>query len=495
MTLASTTPALPIAAAIRWWALLRGLSLPGALALLLAAAPAWDAAPWLADLRQLRVAIDRDYPNRDWLVREREVDLDRLFDRAAEAIRAGQDDGDARRAFEALVKRFNDGHVELRWPVAAAAADVESSPPPATAAAFCAAHGYAAGQVTAGTAAAIPGYRSIDGGGALAAGLVAAGGARIGVVRIGSFDPHGYPSLCERAVADAGIAPGRPCDEACEDRLLTRGYALLTLGLVTAVERLRAAGAEVLMVDITRNGGGSEWAEAAARIVAPVPLRSAPLAVLRDRARVDRWRDLAATLRKEARAIAGDRALLTDLAGRAERIADSLAPCDGAGCARLVSTGFASGLLAELPAGRFDGKPWGPLVFSPAQYPYRDSVWPGPLIVLVDDETWSAAEQFAALLQDNGAAVVMGTRTGGAGCGHLDGNTPLVLSHSRAELELPNCARFRKDGSNEVGGIVPDVATGVRWNDGSAFAGRLTLARLPEAVAKARLLAKRRHRR
>jgi C-terminal processing protease CtpA/Prc len=42
------------------------------------------------------------------------------------------------------------------------------------------------------------------------------------------------------------------------------------------------------------------------------------------------------------------------------------------------------------------GKDWGVLVFSPAQFPYHDGVWDGPLIVLVDQETWSAAEEFAA---------------------------------------------------------------------------------------------------
>jgi C-terminal processing protease CtpA/Prc len=124
-------------------------------------------------------------------------------------------------------------------------------------------------------------------------------------------------------------------------------------------------------------------------------------------------------------------------------------------------------------------------VFNPAQFPYRDSVWQGPLIVLVDSETWSAAEQFTALLQDNKAAIVMGTRTGGAGCGNLYGNDPITLLQSGAKFELPNCVRFRRDGTNEVGGVVPDVTTGVRWNDGPTFAGRLTNARLPEAVKQA----------
>jgi C-terminal processing protease CtpA/Prc len=113
------------------------------------------------------------------------------------------------------------------------------------------------------------------------------------------------------------------------------------------------------------------------------------------------------------------------------------------------------------------------------------SVWKGPLIVLVDSETWSTAEQFTALLQDNGAAVVMETRTGGAGCGKPDGNNPITLTQSGATLDLPNCVRFRWNGSNEVGSIVPDVSKGVRSNNGPSFAGLLTISRLPEVAERA----------
>lgn len=470
---------------------MRALLLPVALLLLAAAAPAvsWDPAPWLADLQQIRAAVDRDYPNRDWLTGTREANLDAMFERTAADIRAGRDDADARRALDALIRRFRDGHVELRWPEAASDDTSASPPPPATAAAFCAARGYDAGQVTAGTAAAMPGYRPIDSGSPLAAGLVDSDGTKVGVIRIGVFDPHGYPALCEQAVANARIVPAKPCDAACEDRLITEAYALLTRGLMTGVERLRTAGATVLMVDLTRNGGGSEWAEAAARIVSPRPLRSAPVMVMPAAHWVTNWRKLAATLRTEAgTANAADRAVLLDLAARADRTAERLAPCTGPDCKRLAQAGYGSGLLPALKAGSFDGKPWGPQVFSAAQFPYRDSVWQGPLIVLVDDETWSAAEQFSAVLQDNGAAVVMGTRTGGAGCGHLDGDTPVTLAHSKASLHLPNCARLRKDGTNEVNGIVPDVPTGVRWHDGARFAGQLTAAHLPEAITAAQRL-------
>lgn len=460
------------------------------LSCLAAAAPAWDPAPWLDDLAQVRTAIDRDYPNRDWLTGEREISLDRWFGRTADTIRASRSDADARRALDSLIERFNDGHVSIRWPTAAVTESGPAAPAvPSTVAAFCAARGYEAGQVTAGTAAALPGYHRIDGGGPFAAGTVRSGETTIGIVRIGVFSPQGYPTLCEQVVTTTQVAIDKICDATCEDRMVTEAYAVMTRGLMTTLEQLRAAGAQVLMVDLTRNGGGSEWAEAAARIVSPVTLRSAPLAVLRGEAWVRRWRELAAMLRKEARTAARvDRAMLFDLARQADATADGLTPCADISCPRLARAGFASGLLAELPAGGLDGRTWGPQVFSVAQFPYRDGVWAGPVIVLVDSETWSAAEQFTALLRDNDAAIVMGTRTGGAGCGHLYGGAPITLTHSKAKLELPNCARLRRDGSNEVSGIVPDVPTGVRWNDGAAYAGRLTAARLSEAVARAKAM-------
>jgi hypothetical protein len=264
----------------------------------------------------------------------------------------------------------------------------------------------------------------------------------------------------------------------------------MTRGLIATVERLRAAGADVLMIDLSGNGGGSEWAEAAARIVSPVSLRSAPVAVLRSPAQHAKWQALAKTLRHAAGAAnRADGPLLRDLAARAGVIARSLEACGQPICPSVVPAGYASGLLPTLPAGRFDGRSWGPLVFSAAQFPYVDGAWKGPVIVLVDDETWSAAEEFAALLRDNGAAIVMGTRSGGAGCGHMDGYEPITLAHSKAVLGLPNCVRYRKDGSNEVSGIVPDVPTGMRWNDGPSHAGRLTAARMPEAIAQARAMA------
>ena len=126
--------------------------------LLIGAAPVWNPSPWLADLKQFRSVIDRDYPNLDWLTGQREVSLDRWFARTADQIRQSSDDADARRAMDSLVERFNGGHLLLRWPAGTStAAEVGAAgtsamaASPMTIATFCAAKGYDAGQVTPGT--------------------------------------------------------------------------------------------------------------------------------------------------------------------------------------------------------------------------------------------------------------------------------------------------------------------------------------------------------
>ena len=449
--------------------------------------PAWSADPWLADLAQMRAALDEKYANLDWLIGEREVNLDALFERAAIRLRAARDDGGARAVFDRLIQRIGDGHVEIRWPAPPAPAPSGAAPP---APPLCRRLGYDAAQSTPGIAPALAGYRPVEAGEMFATGMVEAGGERVGILRIGVFQPQGGPGWCERAIAALAIDPERPCDEACADRILTWAYRRMTAEFEARIGRLRAEGARVLLVDISGNGGGSEWAEAAARSVSPVPLTSERRGFVRGEHWARQWRELAALLRDQAgSADAADRARLLRWAAEADAAERSAGPCPpGADCARTAQAGYATGLVGAAPAGAFADRPWAPYIFSPAQYPYQDHVWQGPLIVLVDQETWSAAEEFAAVLQDNRAAIILGARTGGAGCGHTNGGTPTHLSNSGATLELPDCVRLRADGSNEVRGIIPDELVGLRPSDGSRLKGALVSAALGRAVARAKAL-------
>ena len=94
--------------------------------------------------------------------------------------------------------------------------------------------------------------------------------------------------------------------------------------------------------------------------------------------------------------------------------------------------------------GTFD--PWGP--------PVPPGVNRLPLVLLVNEETHSAAEQFAALLRDNRKARLVGSTTSGTACGTFTSRgTGFTLPHSGARVHVPDCVRLRADGSSERRGI------------------------------------------
>ncbi|HEY0301015.1 MAG TPA: S41 family peptidase, partial [Rhizomicrobium sp.] len=159
------------------------------------------------------------------------------------------------------------------------------------------------------------------------------------------------------------------------------------------------------------------------------------------------------------------------------------APSD---CRWLGEGFFATGLLSTADPATLRGKPFAQTLYTPMQYPFTPGVWDGPLIVLVDRNSYSATEEFAATLQDNRAAIILGEPTGGAGCGHTDGGTPETLRNSGATLRMPDCVRLRADGGNESRGVQPDILIGFTPRDGAALKGKRFAEKLDEAVALAR---------
>lgn len=432
-------------------------------------AVAYDPAPWRADLVQMRRAIDRDYANLDWLTGERGFNLDQEFAATATRIDAAPGDEQARAAFDRLVRRMGDGHIDLSWPSSPPASAVaKAAPPPEP----CAAFGYDATKVLRGVADALPGYHALPGNEPFPAGTVTVDGARVGVLRIGLFEPAGYPDLCRAALAKT---PHATADEVTEI-----AYTRMTAALATRLTQLKAAGAQVLLVDLAGNGGGSEWAEAAARMVTGRKLHGARMAAMPNEA----WRASRIALAKQLREAARTTPSYRDrLLQQATAIELGARACS-THCPRLADNGFPTGVFDNPPA--LANLPYP--IDSIAQFKARRGVWKGPLVVVVDDESWSAAEEFAATLQDNRAAVIVGTRSGGAGCGHATGREAATLHHSGATLSLPDCVRYRRDGSNEVRGIVPDVPVAMRQNDSPLFKARLLSAALPVAIAAAKKL-------
>jgi hypothetical protein len=471
---------------MKGWGLLAALAAATAAPAL--AAP-FDPSPWLADLDQARQAFHDKYANLDWLENEREVDLDKLFDDLTRRLNQAQSQAQAMSVFNRLVLKVGDGHVDIRWPEPKAPATRAATGAPAPAPDLCGTIGYDQRQNTPGTAHGLSGYAELpSAGNPFKAGTIAVAGRKLGVLRIGVFQPQGFPALCRDAVQALKVPADQTCDDECQNKIVTITYQHLTEALEQRVRQLKAVGATILLVDITDNGGGSEWAEAAARIFSPKQLVSERRGFVRGEHWAKQWQFLASQLREQAaNAPKQDRERLLAWAAEADAaLREAQSPCPSSSC--IAKAGYATGLVGSARSGEFAGKHWAAHVFNPAQFPYHDGVWSGPLIVLVDQETWSAAEQFAAVLQDNKAAIIIGARTGGAGCGYTWGGMPTVLKNSGAVLKLPDCVRFRADGSNEVRGIIPDEAVAVRADDGARFRASLIAEKLPVAIARAQSL-------
>lgn len=430
----------------------------------------FDRQAWLEDLGEARAALSAKYAGLEWEVIERGVDLSAIFATAEDRIGHANNDWEARRAFEKLMDRFGDKHVLVRWP--------STKPPERSLGGLsCDGMGYTTEMQAEPLTAFLPGFVPVPlpVGNVFPTGVVARGLHRVGMIKIPVFMAQGFPSLCELAIDDIHIDRTRTCDEDCQGRIAGRAEYVLTTQFEAAIEAVKAAGANALLIDIAGNGGGTEWVGAASRMVTPVRLEGlrnyfvkGPLWL---RHFAQQKHDLENARRTARRA---DRELLTHLIEQvSEREREAREVCDAGAlwegtqpsCRRLGDAFFSTGLLSSADPGALRAKPWASLVFSPLQYPYREGVWRGPLLVVVDGRSASAAEHFAAELQDNHAAVIVGSPTAGAGCGHTDGGTPTRLSHSGGILEVSDCVRIRLNGQNLANGVQPDLLVGFRESD------------------------------
>lgn len=412
---------------------------------------------WLQDFQQLMDEMSSHYANLDSAIDDRKMDLPDLRRRTVESLKKAKSDEEARQALDSFMRAFGDGHASIDW-------RPQSSPSAAdTPKTLCERLRYRAREDTSGidfarlrefTPTRI---------------LKLSGDRRVGVIRILLFSHDIHPQLCQAAMKTLSLTDESACDFECEIRVQRAVSDLLTADLERQLEALRSAGATAILVDLTGNGGGTDWVEAAARVLTPVALQSQRLGFIRhphwEKQLQDRLNDVEHDLAAGAEPgepLLKARAILT------RSITKAAQTCDRSGvwldqpkrpdCSLVVSDSlFASGVMSYAKPGSVSEGWAKTTLFRRAEFSYREGVNRLPLYVLVDQRTASASEQFTALMQDNKAATIVGQHTRGAGCGHTNGGIPTTLKNSGARVALPDCARFRADGSNEVVGIAPDL--------------------------------------
>jgi hypothetical protein len=463
------------------------------LSLLLAASPAsaepFDRAAWIADFEQIKDAVTRQSPNLEWAV-ERGVDLHALERRARDRLDAAQDNAAARAALERFVRAFADGHMELVWPEPAGPAVQDSAAVRST----CAELGYWSEPDDLAVGTRLPGFVAVGPeAGEVRAGIVSVGGRALGVLRIPLFAPS--DTVCAAALKDLGLPADAPCDEACADKVSRRSDDIFLAGIADRLRALDKAGAEVLLLDVAGNGGGNDSAVAVARMMAGPYLPSPEVGFVKSPRRAARLAETAQTIRAgPTSATAADRAVIERLVPALARASEAAAePCDlsplwqgkATACSNLVrGPFFAGGLTAtDLPGVTRKGE-WAETISATVRFSFMPYRWKKPVMVLVDQNSASSTELLAAMLQDADKALIIGAPSQGSGCGWTMPREDVTLAHSGGTLLMPDCARFRKDGRNELDGIEPDILVGFRTYDTPRQrVGRL-LSRLPAALEK-----------
>lgn len=375
----------------------------------------YDATEWQVDYARLKRDMARGYANLDWMVEHRKLDLPAIDRETTTAIDNAHSRVRAFLAIRLFVQRFKDPHLRLVFErgerpladplplvtAASVAVAEQTTFVDRPAGGSCGNAGYEEGRhAFVFPFERIPGFRSV-GGGDFPTAMI----GDTGVLRIAQLGEDQYLSACE-SVYRAGIG---------ERALKLEVRKLQQSRLRAAIAELQAQGASRLLVDITGNGGGTEWVREAIALMTDLPLD-------RDAARL---------------------------------LADS---CDRSGIWR--------------------GEPVCPALAFPGK-PVRIQglgAWRGPLLVLVDRGTGSAAEDFVAWLKINGVATVLGETTAGAGGGYVNGGTRTRLRATPFSVRMPNCARFLADGTNEIEGIAPGISLPMQDKNTDAKAAALASA-------------------
>ena len=349
-----------------------GLATAAAAAGLGVALATHDPNAWVEDFTALRRHMAQHYANLDWAAHHRGSDLAKLSRDTESALRSARIDRQAQSALQHFVDVFDDPHLKLVKGV-----DPPASRSPSQTPETCAERGFHVRK------------RDFIFPFEKAPRWLPAGGKwfpagtfdDVAVLRVASFGEDGYREACDE-VGPAGVR------------------ARLNDELRKTIGELRSRRPRVLVVDITGNGGGTEWVNEVTRLLTAKTLH-------RPRAKI------------------------------MEPDCDRFAVWEGAE--------VCPGLKGE-----------GESTLS------GEGAWDGPLAVLVDGATASASEDMVVWLRESQAAIILGEPTFGAGCGYVKGGAPARLTRIGWTVLMPNCARFTSDGINEIEGIAPDTKIPIR---------------------------------
>jgi hypothetical protein len=462
----------------------RGKRLTFLLVVIIAALASWkfrpmpyDPKPWLADYERVRLLMGDKYVNLDWSIAAYGIDIRELHAQTYHDLIYARDDKEAARVLRRFVHSFKDPHIALisagRPPLGPqpAARPLSRFTSPADA---CAALNY---QDDSGY---LPlklrlsrSSRRLQGSNSFPAAVLEgqAGAPAVGLLRIGSFDEREYRGACLREWPGFSQALVGTCEATCQRDFDLAVTARLLRELSFRIRELRHAGVGAIVIDVTENHGGHPWARAAAQLFTHLPLPAFRASVskghhtreslLEDRQVVFRYLATHRLGPSDLAAVESVLCRLDDLIAETGSLCMAGPVWEGEpwrlGCARLSTRPYFH--LGFLEGGRGGHFPFevARVINVESLYPRLSTAWDGPVAVLTDEDTASAAELFTGYLKFGAGAVLLGRHTANAGGGWSLGYYGWGLVNSGMTLYMPDTAYYWPTSENARVGLDPDV--------------------------------------
>lgn len=231
---------------------------------------------WFADFAELKKFMAIGYANFDWMIETKRVDPAQFEKQAKASLQDARSDAEALVALKNFVAAFDDPHLRLE-----SHKESKSNSGPLvlhskmTGDEACSALGFKSeanefifptenesGFNIANSSAESFHY-----------GTFKAGAQKIGIIRIASFLETHYPVLCARSWEKFRNTAPATCDSKCQERFIIEhvenGLLAEFHDVLKSLERRKIEG---LLVDVTGNGGGTDWEAGIARMITPKKL-------------------------------------------------------------------------------------------------------------------------------------------------------------------------------------------------------------------------------
>lgn len=405
---------------------------------------------WLEDFEQLKQFMSEGYPNLEWQRDSLKLDLPALSQKTIAELNGAASRSQAEQILSRFLETFHDSHLRL---------DLKPSTIPLvkrfkrdeTAADVCQAMGMRNKDNSYRFTPSANFKKISTPDNPFRFGTIQTSQGVVGVLRIPSFVVHDYASVCLEEWDRYKLKIRDVCTGDCvEDFSEVMGNRLIR-EVEKTVMALKTQNMDILLLDLSHNGGGTDWEVGVRNMLTPKDLKCGKRGFIRHPHWASRFEKELIELdarRVKVKTEEEGRNLEKRIAEIEANLREAKSTCDRSQV--WVDANFKP--KCSLVVQESDS------CHAPDGYRYNQGFYDGTIFVLVDSFTASASEDLAARYQDNHIATIIGEKTLGAGCGFTNGGISYKLKNSDITVKISDCVRYRLNGDNEVSGIVPDIA-------------------------------------